>query len=210
MSEAKWYILHTFSGYEKKVADNIKKVVENRNLQHLIEDVMVPIDQDDEEENENGGLSAEGDETDARQSGSSETDSSPSEASEGKKSKSKAKSKSSGNKTYPSYVFVKMVMTDESWYICRNTRGCTGFVGPGSKPVPLTDEEVAHLGVVQKPAEATFKAGDLVKIVSGSLKDFEGTVKEVDETAGTAVVTVSMFGKATPTTLDLNIIQKIN
>lgn len=206
MSEAKWYILHTFSGYEKKVADNIRKVVENRNLQHLIEDVMVPIDQDEEE---NEVASAEGGDAEAKQDGSAEAAES-SEASEGKKSKSKAKSKSSGNKTYPSYVFVKMVMTDESWYICRNTRGCTGFVGPGSKPVPLTDEEVAHLGVVQKPAEATFKAGDLVKIVSGSLKDFEGTVKEVDEAAGTAVVTVSMFGKATPTTLDLNIIQKIN
>lgn len=210
MSEAKWYILHTFSGYEKKVADNIRKVVENRNLQHLIEDVMVPIDQDEEENQE--AVTAEGGEAEDQQSSSSDAAESSGEAAEGKrtKGKSKAKSKSSGNKTYPSYVFVKMVMTDESWYICRNTRGCTGFVGPGSKPVPLTDEEVAHLGVIQKPAETTFKAGDLVKIVSGSLKDFEGTVKEVDEAAGTAVVTVSMFGKATPTTLDLNIIQKIN
>lgn len=169
MSEAKWYILHTFSGYEKKVADNIRKVVENRNLQHLIEDVIVPVETIKEK---------------------------------GKKSYE--------SKIYPSYVYVKMVMTDESWYICRNTRGCTGFVGPGSKPIPLTDEEIANLGVVQKPAEVTFKAGDLVKIVSGSLKDFEGTVKEVDESAGTAVVTVSMFGKATPTTLDLSLIQKIN
>ena len=210
MSEAKWYILHTFSGYEKKVADNIRKVVENRNLQHLIEDVMVPIDQDEEENQE--AVTAEGGEAEDQQSSSSDAAESSGEAAEGKrtKGKSKAKSKSSGNKTYPSYVFVKMVMTDESWYICRNTRGCTGFVGPGSKPVPLTDEEVAHLGVIQKPAETTFKAGDLVKIVSGSLKDFEGTVKEVDEAAGTAVVTVSMFGKATPTTLDLNIIQKFN
>ena len=210
MSEAKWYILHTFSGYEKKVADNIRKVVENRNLQHLIEDVMVPIDQDEQDEEKTNEAAAENGETEAQQT--SEADGSSGESAEGKKTKgkSKAKSKSSGNKTYPSYVFVKMVMTDESWYICRNTRGCTGFVGPGSKPVPLTDEEVAHLGVVQKPAEATFKAGDLVKIVSGSLKDFEGTVKEVDDAAGTAVVTVSMFGKATPTTLDLNIIQKIN
>lgn len=208
MSEAKWYILHTFSGYEKKVADNIRKVVENRNLQHLIEDVMVPIDPDEEEDSVQ---SAEGD-AEVQQNASAEAAEPSEEAEQGKKSKSKskAKSKSSGNKTYPSYVFVKMVMTDESWYICRNTRGCTGFVGPGSKPVPLTDEEVAHLGVVQKPAEATFKAGDLVKIISGSLKDFEGTVKEVDEAAGKAVVTVSMFGKATPTTLEFSIIQKIN
>lgn len=172
MSEAKWYILHTFSGYEKKVADNIKKVVENRNLQHLIEEVMVPTETVTEEH--------------------------------------EGKTKSYESKIYPSYVYVKMVMTDESWYICRNTRGCTGFVGPGSKPIPLTDEEVANLGVVRKPAEVAVAKGDLVTIVSGNLEGLEGTVAEIDEAAGTAVVTVSMFGRETPATLDLTSIQKIN
>lgn len=172
MSESKWYILHTFSGYENKVANNIIKVVENRNLHHLIEEVMVPTETITE--NHDGKI------------------------------------KTYESKIYPSYVYVKMVMTDESWYICRNTRGCTGFVGPGSKPIPLTDEEVANLGVVKKPTEITVKAGDLVSIISGNLEGFEGKVKEVDEAAGTAVVTVSMFGRETPTTLDLSLIQKIS
>ncbi len=172
MSEAKWYILHTFSGYEKKVADNIKKVVENRNLQNLIEEVMVPTETITEEH--------------------------------------EGKMKSYESKIYPSYVYVKMVMTDESWYICRNTRGCTGFVGPGSKPIPLTDEEVANLGVIRKPAEVAVCVGDLVTIVSGNLDGLEGTVTEIDEATGTAVVNVSMFGRETPTTLDLASIQKIN
>ena len=172
MSEAKWYILHTFSGYENKVANNIITVVDNRNLHHLIEEVMVPTET--VTENHDG------------------------------------KVKTYESKIYPSYVYVKMVMTDESWYICRNTRGCTGFVGPGSKPIPLTDEEVANLGVVKKPTEITVKAGDLVTIVSGTMEGLEGKVKEVDEAAGTAVVTVSMFGRETPTTLDLSLIQKIS
>ncbi len=170
MSEAKWYILHTFSGYENKVANNIIKVVENRNLHHLIEEVMVPTETKTEEHD--------------------------------------GKVRTYESKIYPSYVYVKMVMTDESWYICRNTRGCTGFVGPGSKPIPLTDEEVANLGVVRKPTEINFVVGDSVTIVSGNLEGFEGTVKEIDEAAGTAVVTVSMFGRETPTTLDMSMIQK--
>ena len=170
MSEAKWYILHTFSGYEKKVADNIQKVVENRNLQHLIEEVMVPTETITE--NHEG------------------------------------KVKTYESKIYPSYVYVKMVMTDESWYICRNTRGCTGFVGPGSKPIPLTDEEVANLGVVPQTKEV-IKSGDLIRIISGTMKDLEGTVKEINEEEGKALVTVSMFGKETPATLDLSAIQKI-
>ena len=172
MSEAKWYILHTFSGYENKVANNIAKVVENRNLQHLIEEVMVPTETITEERD--------------------------------------GKTRTYESKIYPSYVYVKMVMTDESWYICRNTRGCTGFVGRGSKPIPLTDEEVANLGVVKKPTEINVAVGDMVNIISGNLEGFEGTVKEIDEAAGTAVVTVSMFGRETPTTLDLSLIQKIS
>ena len=103
-----------------------------------------------------------------------------------------------------------MVMTDESWYICRNTRGCTGFVGPGSKPIPLTDEEVANLGVTKKPEEVSFAVGDLVKIVSGALEGFEGTVQEIDEAAGTVQLTVSMFGRETPATVEIATVQKIN
>ena len=177
MSEAKWYILHTYSGYENKVANDIKTLAENRNLQHLIEDVMVPIG--------------------------------PATDDYGKPILDKEGNQKE-EKLFPCYVYVKMVMTDESWYICRNTRGVTGFVGPGSKPIPLTEEEVINLGVVKKVSEASVAVGDIVNIISGALEGFEGTVKEVDEAAGTVLVTVSMFGRETPTTLELSAVEKIN
>lgn len=177
MSDAKWYILHTYSGYENKVANDIRTLAENRNLQQLIEDVMVPIGPATDDYGK-PVLDKEGNQKE--------------------------------EKLFPCYVYVKMVMTDETWYICRNTRGVTGFVGPGSKPIPLTDEEVRNLGVAKQSAQVRLAAGDLVNIVSGSLEGFEGTVREVDETAGTVVVTVSMFGRETPTTLELSAVEKIN
>jgi len=177
MSEAKWYILHTYSGYENKVANDIKTLAENRNLQDLIEDVMVPIGPATDDYGK-PVLDKEGNQKE--------------------------------EKLFPCYVYVKMVMTDETWYICRNTRGVTGFVGPGSKPIPLTDEEVRNLGVAKVSAAPSVKAGDLVNIISGALNGFEGTVKEIDEAAGTVLVTVSMFGRETPTTLELSAVEKIN
>jgi transcriptional antiterminator NusG len=171
MSEAKWYILHTYSGYENKVANNITTLVENRGLQNLIEEVMVPTQTVMEEHN--------------------------------------GKMKEVEHKLYPGYVYVKMVMTDESWYICRNTRGVTGFVGPGSKPIPLTDEEVATLGVAKKQVDTAFKPGDVVNIISGSLEGFEGKIKEVDRENGTVLLTVSMFGRETPATLEISAIERI-
>ena len=178
MSEAKWYILHTYSGYENKVANDIKTLAENRNLQNLIEDVMVPIGPATDEVTGKPILDREGNQKE--------------------------------EKLFPCYVYVKMVMTDETWYICRNTRGVTGFVGPGSKPIPLTDEEIENLGVAKKTAAPSVKAGDRVNIVSGALSGFEGTVKEVDEAESKVLVTVSMFGRETPTTLDLSAVEKIN
>ena len=172
MSEAKWYILHTYSGYENKVANNITTLVENRELKHLIEEVMVPTEKVIEKTKD-------------------------------------GKDKEVEVKLYPSYVYVKMIMTDESWYICRNTRGVTGFVGPGSKPIPLTDEEVNNLGVTAQTAQASFKAGDIVNVKSGALEGFEGVVKEVDMAGGTVTVAVSMFGRETPAKLELSEIEKI-
>jgi len=171
MSDAKWYILHTYSGYEDKVKDNINTLVENRNLNHLIEEVMVPTE-------------------------------TITEIRDGKPKQTKVK-------LYPSYVYVKMIMTDESWYICRNTRGVTGFVGPGSKPIPLTDEEIRNLGIKQKIIEVAFNPGELITIVSGPLEGFEGVVKEVDEANAKVLVTVSMFGRETPATLDIASIEKL-
>jgi len=171
MSDAKWYILHTYSGYENKVAKNITTLVENRDLHHLIEEVMVPTEMVTKVQD--------------------------------------GKTKQTEEKLFPSYVYVKMVMTDETWYICRNTRGVTGFVGPGSKPIPLTEEEIRNLGVKQKMIETAFAEGELVTIVSGPLEGYEAVVKSVDEANSKVLVAVSMFGRDTPATLDIAAIEKL-
>jgi transcriptional antiterminator NusG len=170
-TQAHWYILHTYSGYENKVMTNIKTLVENRGLQHLIEEVMVPTEILDETD-KNGKI------------------------------------KKVEHKLYPCYVYVKMVMTDESWYICRNTRGVTGFVGPGSKPIPLTAEEIMTLGVSSQIAES-YKEGEIITVVSGPLEGYEGVIREFDESNSKVLITVSMFGRDTPATLDLSAIKKL-
>ena len=168
MSQAKWYVVHTYSGYENKVAENIEKVVENRKLHELIEEVKIPTEI-------------------------------VSEVKDGKTTQAE-------RKLFPSYVLVKMVMTDESWYIVRNTRGVTGFVGPGSKPVPLSEKEVAALGVDRgtKAVEVTFKVGDSINVIGGSFDGFVGRVTAIDTEAQTAEVVVSMFGRETPVSLPLS------
>ena len=171
-TEAKWYILHTYSGYENKVANDIKKVVENRNFQNLIEDVFVPVEK----------------QTRTKENGETEL---------------------VDEKLFPGYVFVKMIVTNESWYICRNTRGVTGFVGPGSQPTPLSEDEVKNLGITTKETTVSFDPGDRVSIKSGPLEGFEGVVKSVDVERMTADVDVSMFGRSTPATLELSAIAKI-
>lgn len=179
-SEAKWYILHTYSGYENKVAADIMKLVENRNLRHLIEDVTVPtIKRMVEKEDKKSGDGAK-------------------------------KLVEVEEKIYPGYVFVKMVETNESWYICRNTRGVTGFVGPESKPTPLSEAEVRDLEQGRSGTAVSFEKGDKVVIKQGVLEGFEGTVSEVDEDSSTVVVDVfNMFGEVTPTTLEISAIKKI-
>ena len=140
--EAKWYVAHTYSGYENKVKANIEKSVENRGMQDLILDVKVPTEEVVEE---NGD-----------------------------------KKKVVQHKIFPGYVIIKMIMTDESWYIVRNTRGVTGFVGPGSKPVPLSDEEVERMGVeVIRMKDIDFTVGDLVSIKSGPMEGFSGKVTSI-------------------------------
>ena len=171
-TEAKWYILHTYSGYENKVANDIMKVVENRNLQNVIEEVYLPVEMT-------------------------------------KQTKENGKEVEVEEKLFPSYVFVKMIITNESWYICRNTRGVTGFVGPGSQPTPLSEEEVKNLGIIEKETSISFDAGDRVSIKSGPLEGFEGGVKSIDLEHSTADVDVSMFGRSTPATLELSAIAKI-
>jgi transcriptional antiterminator NusG len=107
-------------------------------------------------------------------------------------------------KIFPGYVIVKMIMTDESWYAVRNIRGCTGFVGPSSKPIPLTDEEVERLGVETRNVEVSYKVGDNVQITDGPLEGFIGMVDEIDLEKNRIRVTVSMFGRETPVDLELD------
>lgn len=165
--DAKWYVVHTYSGYENKVASNLEKTVENRQMQDLIQEIRVPTEMVTE-------ITEEG------------------------------KRKEVERKIFPGYVIVKMVMTDESWYAVRNIRGCTGFVGPSSKPVPLTDAEVARLGVEQRQVEVSYQVGDSVNIIDGPLEGFIGVVEEMDPEKNRVRVTVSMFGRDTPVELELD------
>ncbi len=171
---AKWYVVHTYSGYENKVAQNIEKVVENRKLRDTIQMVRVPVEIVEQ--------------TDAQ-----------------------GKKKEAESKLFPSYVLVKMVMTDESWYIVRNTRGVTGFVGPGSKPVPLSDKEVEALGVdVRKVQDSVnFKEGDEVTVMGGPFDGWIGVVKSVNLEEQTVDISVSMFGRETPATLAVTQVRKV-
>lgn len=168
---ARWYVVHTYSGYENKVKANIEKTIENRNLQDLILDLQVPV----EEQIEEG---------------------------------SNGKQKVIQKKIFPGYVLVKMFMTDESWYVVRNTRGVTGFVGPGSKPVALTDEEVESMGISEKQVEIDVTLGDSVRVVSGPFEDFIGTIQEINIEKRKLKVLVNMFGRETPVELDFNQIEK--
>ncbi len=164
--EAKWYVVHTYSGYENKVASNLITTVQNRNLQDLIKEVKVPTEVVTEIKDD--------------------------------------KERQVEHKLYPGYVFVKMVYTDETWYVVRNIRGCTGFVGPSSKPVPLTDEEVYRMGVESRSVNINYAVGDSVRIIDGPLEDFVGTVEELDADKNYVRVVVSMFGRETPVELELN------
>lgn len=170
--EAKWYVIHTYSGYENKVASTLQTTVENRGLQDMIPDVKVPTEKV----------------TEIREDGSS---------------------KEVERKLFPGYVFVKMVYTDETWYVVRNIRGCTGFVGPSSKPVPLTESEVYRMGVEKRVVEVSYSVGDQVRIIDGPLEDFVGIVDELDTEKNYVKVTISMFGRETPVELELNQAEKL-
>lgn len=163
--EAKWYVVHTYSGYENKVASNLATTVENRKLQDWIKDISVPTETVVEVKDN--------------------------------------QKKEVERKLFPGYVLVKMVMTDDSWFVVRNIRGCTGFVGPNGKPVPLTEEEIASLGVEKHTVETHYQVGDMVRIIAGPLEGFSGRVDEIDREKNKTHVTISMFGRETPVELEL-------
>jgi transcriptional antiterminator NusG len=170
MENAKWYVIHTYSGYENKVKTNLEKTVENRELQDKILEIKLP-----EEE--------------------------VVEVKDGAK-------KAVKRKLFPGYLFVKMIMDNETWYIIRNTRGVTSFVGPGSKPVPLTDSEVEKLGFEQKVYSVDYEVGDCVKILNDSFRDFIGFVEEINMETQKVKVSVSMFGRDTEIELGFDEIER--
>ena len=170
--QANWYVVHTYSGYENKVAQDLMTMVENRRLQDLICDVKVPTETVIEEVLDKTG--------------------------------NKTGEKEVQHKLYPGYVFVKMVMNDDTWYVVRNTRGCTGFVGPASKPVPLTAEEVEKMGVEKAaPLTVDFNVGDTVQITAGPLEGFMGLVEGIDTESFKVKLKVNMFGRETPAEVDI-------
>ena len=160
MSEAKWYVVHTYSGYENKVKANIEKTIENRHLEDQILEVRVPLQE--VSELKNGAL------------------------------------KQVQKKMFPGYVLLNMVMNDDTWYVVRNTRGVTGFVGPGSKPVPLTEEEMLPLGIKKEEIQVDFAEGDTVVVTGGAWKDTVGVITALNVQKQTATINVELFGRETP------------
>ena len=162
----RWYVAHTYSGYENKVKDNLVKIIENRGLEHLIYDIRIPV------------------ETTVEPGGEGEED------------------KITENKIFPGYVLVKMTMTDESWHAVRNIRGVTGFVGPGSRPTPLTDAEVEALNIEEKKVKAAFAVGDNVVISDGLFEGYTGTVQAISDDMKTLTVLVKRGRRDMPVELD--------
>lgn len=160
MAEAKWYVVHTYSGYENKVKANIEKTIENRHLEEEILEVRVPMQ--DVMEMKNGAR------------------------------------KTVQKKMFPGYVLINMIMNDDTWYVVRNTRGVTGFVGPGSKPVPLTEAEMKPLGIKMENVSVDFAEGDTIAVVAGVWKDTVGVVQRMDYGKQTATINVELFGRETP------------
>ena len=168
---ARWYVAHTYSGYENKVKDTLEKAVENRGMQHLVQEVVVPMEEQIEIKDD--------------------------------------KKKTTLKKVFPGYVLIKMILTEESWYIVRNVRGVTGFVGAGGKPVPLTDEEICSMGFEKMPVNINYEVGDTVQVASGPLEGFVGVVEEINMEKEKVRVLVSMFGRETPVELEFSQIQKM-
>ncbi len=171
-NEPRWYVVHTYSGYENKVKTNLEKIIENRGISHLIMEVKVPVEKVIE-------TNADGVQKEVEV------------------------------KIFPSYVLVKMIMTDETWHVVRNITGSTGFVGPGSRPVPLTDSEVEALGVETYVESSKFAIGDNVKITVGPMSGFTGKVNSISENGKKITVLASVFGRETPVELDSSSIEII-
>ena len=170
--EPRWYVVHTYSGYENKVKTDLEKVIKNRELEEYFFDIIVPMEEQIEIKD--------------------------------------GKRKTNLKKVFPGYVLVKMVVTEKTWYIVRNTRGVTGFVGSGTDPIPLTDEEIRNMGFEElTQVNVDYNVNDSVKVLVGPLKDFIGTVTEINKEKHKVKVSVSMFGRETPVELELSQVIKV-
>ena len=169
--QPKWYVVHTYSGYENKVKTDLEKTVKNRELEDYIFDIVVPMEEQIEIKD--------------------------------------GKRKTNLKKVFPGYVLVKMIVTEESWYIVRNTRGVTGFVGSGTDPIPLTEEEIRKMGFELTEVNVDYDINDSVKILNGPLENFVGVVQEINKEKHKVKVLVSMFGRETPVDLEFSQVQKV-
>ncbi len=172
MAEAKWYVAHTYSGYENKVKADIEKTIENRNMQDVIQEVSVPMEEVVEVKDD--------------------------------------QKKTVMRKLFPGYVIIKMIMTDESWYVVRNCRGVTGFVGPGSKPVPLTEQEIINMGLEKRTVSIDFSVGDSIRVKYGPLEGFVGVIDAILMDRQKVKARVSMFGRDTEVELEFNQVEPLS
>ena len=171
--EKRWYVIHTYSGYEAMVKDSLEKLIENNNLQENIFEIQIPMEETLEE-------------------------------------KANGKKKIVERKKFPTYVFLKMIYSNDIWYLVTNTRGVTGFVGPQGRPLPLTQEEVERNGLETYKGEVDFVVGDTVTILNGPLEGVAGKVIAINEQAQKAKVNVEMFGRATDVEVEFVKVKKIN
>ena len=170
--EPKWYVVHTYSGYENKVKTDLEKTIKNREMEEFFFNIVVPMEEQVEIKD--------------------------------------GKRKTNLKKVFPGYVLIKMIVTEESWYIVRNTRGVTGFVGSGTDPIPLTDSEIRNMGFDEVPVNVDYDVSDTVQVVNGPLEGFVGTVQEINKEKQKVKVLVSMFGRETPVELEFSQVQKVN
>lgn len=169
--EPKWYVVHTYSGYENKVKTDLEKTIKNRELEDFFFDIIVPMEEQIEIKD--------------------------------------GKRKTNLKKVFPGYVLVKMIVTEESWYIVRNTRGVTGFVGSGTDPIPLTNQEIRNMGFEAAVVNVDYDVNDTVRVVNGPLASFVGVVQEINKEKSKVKVLVSMFGRETPVELEFSQVEKI-
>ena len=170
--EARWYVAHTYSGYENKVKTDLEKTIENRKLEDQIFEVLVPLQNVVELKN--------------------------------------GTKKQVSKKMFPGYVLVNMIMNDTTWYVVRNTRGVTGFVGPGSKPVPLTESEMKNLGIRVPEMEIDVEIGDTVKVVSGAWEGTVGTITDINTGKQAVTIEVDIFGRATSVEISFMDVTKLD